>query len=306
MADRILVYQMGKVGSVAWLRAIEAACPDANVHHMHFLSPAATRRIHESIARRGDTQTFVNIPMLRRDVDRSGLQDKVVEGRWCGGPALIVSGMRDPIDRAASLLFFFADFYGNAAMKLSFREGATAETLTRYFIDSWEKALSGDFGTATFDQRLRRAFVRYQDWFATEIAGVFGPDIAQERFDPATGCLVARGGDGIGVFCYRFEDLRESAWPSVAASASGFLQAPIGTLPVVNATTRRRSKALYEAFKAELAMPTDLIEAIYAAPVVRLFYSPDEIGRFRARWTGAEPQAASSGPRSASDGFHSP
>lgn len=281
---RILVYQMAKVGSLAWWKAIKAACPDATVHHLHFLNPTTARRVEETIRRDDESQTFVNRTVLQRGLDRDGILSLAVGGRWSGGPVKIVTGIRDPIDRAVSLLFFFSDFYGSRNARLSFREGASAEFLLAYFIETWRAALDGDMGIGTFEQRLRKAFVRYRDWFATEVEEVFDIDIGRHAFDRERRSLVVEDGSSTALFCYRFEDLQPSTWPRVSAAASDFLGAPLEALPWINTAGGRRSRALYEECKQRLMMPVELLERIYTDSIVERFYTVEEIASFKLRW----------------------
>jgi hypothetical protein len=254
------------------------------VHHLHFLTPSNASQNQEFATRDGETQTFANLTMLRRSLDPGGLLRYSTDGRWSGGPVKIVSGIRDPIDRAASLLFFFADFYGNKTVALSFREGARADDLVSYFIETWRAALIGDMGSGTFDQRLRRAFLRYREWFSTELQAVFGIDVEHHAFDRERRSLVIDDASAAPVFSYRFEDMQPPAWPRVAAAASDFLGARIEALPRLNATGARRSHGLYADFKQRLAMPGDLLDRIYAAPIMEHFYTVEEIAGFKRRW----------------------
>lgn len=284
-SQRVLVLQMAKVGSYSWFKAISDALPDAEVHHVHFLHPATQQRVAESNEREDSTQTFANRAVLRNHAGSPApkLVACVRDGRWCGGPVKILSAIRDPVDRAASLLFFFADFYGHKRLGLSHRDGVSPDFLVSYFIDTWRAALAGDLGTSTFDARLRSDFLWVRDWFSMEIEEIFGIDVMRVPFERQRASLRADNGSA-EILCYRFEDLAQESWPRLAASASAFLGVPIKELPQLNATTSRRARHLYREFRAKLALPAEMLEAIYAEPLLNHFYTDAELASFKARW----------------------
>ena len=191
-----------------------------------------------------------------------------------------------PVDRAASALFFYADFYGHTQIGLSYRDGVSLDFLNRYFIEAWRAALGGDMGGNTFDERIRGTFLRFRHWFDTEIESVFDIDIHQYPFDAERRSAVARK-DGVHLFCYRVEDMApgDIGWPLLAAAASDFLGARITSLPRLNAAEGRRSRGLYAQFREQLVMPDDMLTQIYAEPILRHFYSNDELARLQARWS---------------------
>lgn len=287
-APIFLVFQMAKVASLAWAEALKAALPSARVHHFHHLDPSTIARIDEQSLRRGETQNVKNLLWLRTPRGRPPpeLVEKLANGPWTGpGPLRIVSGVRDPLDRAASLLFFCADFYGHRTLPLSFRQGASPEFLVEYFLKTWRTALAGHTPATTFEAILGQSFVDYRDWFSIELKGCLGVDVTSHPFDFDRFNLTFKLGD-IHFFGYRFEDLdeRRSEWQMVAAAASAFAGATIKSLPKVNSTEDRRGRELYRSFRQQLIVPDDLIDKIYSAPILRHFYRDAELANFKKRW----------------------
>ena len=178
----ILVFQMGKVASTAWADAIKAALPAADIAHLHHLHPLAVERLREQATRTGPTQNISRPRLLQMGANRTPaeLSSKFVDGGWIGpGPLQIVSGIRDPIDRSISVLFFAADFYGHKDSALSSRHAAEPEFLARYFADSWRRSLSDRIPEATFEQFLCQSFLRYRDWFDLQFRDFLHLDLTQ-------------------------------------------------------------------------------------------------------------------------------
>jgi hypothetical protein len=285
----ILVLQMAHVASVSWSDAIRRAMPDAEVHHMHALNPKTAQRLSELMHRAGPTQTFANVSARRgiaRTLSPEIREKNVRDGKWCGGPVKVVTGIRDPIDHAASALFFFADFYGHTTLGLSHRDGASPSALISFFLETWQAGLAGNMGPNTFEASLREEFVRIRSWFSTEIEEVFGIDVRQFPFDRERSSQRTAHG-ATELFCYRFEDLPSDrpAWAKLAQAASEFLGAPIVELPRLNTTSGRRARDLYRDFKEQLTVPEDILDAVYSEPVLSHFYSGEELAAFKARWS---------------------
>jgi hypothetical protein len=284
----ILVLQMGKVASVAWTEGIMAALPAADVRHIHHLHPLAVERIREQATRTGPTQNIKRVRLLQMGANQplGELPAKFVDGRWTGSsPLQIVSGIRDPVDRSISMLFFAADFYGHKDLALSFRHAAPLDFLARYFADSWRRSLSDRIPETTFEQFLCQSFLRYRDWFDLQFRDFLHLDLTQAGFDREKQSLILRQGN-VDVLGYRFEDLKEGsqAWERLSASASNFLRTPLPALPQSNIAQNRRSRELYSAFRSQITLPDDMLDEIYSAPILRLFYSPAELDAFKSRW----------------------
>ncbi|MEX0853312.1 MAG: hypothetical protein WD036_08545 [Bauldia sp.] len=287
MAPLILVLQMAKVASMSWYEAVCRACPGAQVYHLNLINPRLVSEIRALWAQTGPSQTVRNLALVRRG---DGLPDPEFEGalhraRAGNQPIKIVSAIRDPIDRSISALFFWADFFGHRRLRLSHRDDPTVDSLLAYFVDSWRSALDGLTVADTFDQCLQWEFVRYRDWFEREITEVFSIGLEGIEFDFGECCLRARSG-ATELVCTRFEDLGGGlATRAVLNSVAATIGAPIEELPRVNATDNRRARDLYRAFRQQVKLPQDVIEAVYSPPILAKFYRSDEIQRMRRRWS---------------------
>lgn len=277
---------MGKVASFAWYRAIGEAMPGRTVFHIHEVNPQSLAITRGLVAADGAEQTIANAAMSRTRVVRN--EEAKIKAAWrAGQPIKIVTGIRDPMDRAISIYFFLADFYGHKDRRLSHREQPDLEDLIAYFGSSWQAALAGDPGTGTFDRWLRQELLRYRGWFDSELRDVFGLDVTSVPFDHERHVLRLHT-DQIDLIGFRFEDLKagSGSLAQVLSEASALVGTKITGLPRSNSTEDRRAADLYRAFRARLKLPTDLLDAIYDAPIIRHFYLPAEVDQMKARWAG--------------------
>jgi hypothetical protein len=74
------------------------------------------------------------------------------------------------------------------------------------------------------------------------------------------------------------------ARPRLLAEASKFPEATVAEFPVANTSDARRSCALSEEVRRQFWLPEDMLDAIYNEPMVRHFYSRDEIAASRRNW----------------------
>lgn len=276
----ILVLQMAKVASYAWYEAIRRACPEREVLHLHTVRPDGIARLRNQ-ARSGTRRVPGRLLGLIDEATEARLRSAIDGGR----PIKIVSGIRDPVDRAASVFFFHTEFYRDAPSIPSPRRGASVEELLSYFHQAWRKALSGDTPTAAFDAWLQTGFIAYRDWFDRQIRDVFALDVTSAAFDRQRGVLTAASGP-VDLVCYRFEDLAagNAATRRVIDTISAFLDVPIDALPPTNKTEQRQTRDLYRDFRSRLRLPADTVEAIFSPAILSTFYDAAELDAMKRRW----------------------
>jgi hypothetical protein len=292
-ANRILlVYQMAKVASMSWIllgRQHFGVVEPFHVHYMAAENLAFLRAQYEAV---GPSQTILRRLLLRNllqtgDRVRSLLAEPGAQTR----PVLLVTGMRDPIARSASLLFFVADFTGRKPGALSWRDGAAFADVERAFVAMWEQVLSAEEPTDTFARVLHFLVGAYRWWFDRELARVLGIDLGQFSFPPGPARrLITQG--WTRVLIYRVEDMAEDSpgHSFLRSDVQAVCGATIPYFPMQNATGLRKSGDFYRSFVNGLRMPARLIDRIYEDRIVRQFYTSEEIARFRRRWL-AGPQA---------------
>jgi len=283
----IIVHQMAKVASMSW---VEAARPAAALMgtvplHTHFLTERNLQTLADILAAPPDDNTLVN-PLIVRSMLRNGRRaaEQVGAARAAGQAVRLISGMRDPVARSVSLLSFFADFCGHSARGLSARDGATADDVCATLEALWCAILAGTEPRGSFERLLWHMIGMYRSWFDQEFGTVFGLDVRAAPF-PGGGVLRLHA-RGIEALVYRAEDLTSGATGrhGVLDAAHAFLGGAGAGLPAINTAATRRSYPLYVATRDRFRLPLPILDAIYAAPIVRHFYRDEEIAAFKAHW----------------------
>jgi Putative capsular polysaccharide synthesis protein len=197
-----------------------------------------------------------------RDTDRDARPRHLFHGFHLVGhpptpaaPWLVVTMVREPIARAVS------DFF------------QTGERLGR--LDAaHDPAAFGSFLGANIEPALR--------WFEREFEPTIGVDVYAYPFDAEAG-VATIGAPQARVLVLRQESL------DVAPHALGEFLGLDHDIPVAaaNVGAAKTYGDEYERVVRNLRVPSDVLDTAYESKLVRHFYSPAEIERFRARWEGA-------------------
>jgi hypothetical protein len=280
----ILVYQMAKVASIAWVEG--ARNQGLSSIHVHYLTDRSLSWLEELLLPNSPHDTIVN-PLMLRHVVRSGRAAvaEVAAARARGEKIQVIAGMRDPVARSLSLLFFFADFCGHRNRRLNARSGAGPEDTCRFLRELWEDVLAGSMPAGRFERLLWFMMGSYRDWFPCELQAVFGLDIHSAGFAAGAGAQRLSGPDS-DALVYRAEDIpvRAHGHGQLCNCADSFLGTTGWSFPEINSGRTRRSAALYELTLAQFRLPASMLDAIYGAESVTHFYQPAEIALFRDRW----------------------
>lgn len=285
---RLLVYQMAKVASMSWVALGRQHFNVDETIHIHHLSDESLAFLTALVDEIGPAQTIAR-HMIVRELRRTGTRARglLASPDTRSQPWLVVTGVRDPVARSVSLLFYFADFIGSTARKLSWRDGATVESLQHEFFEMWEGALGDCDPDDTFARLVRYFIKEYGSWFDREVGAVLGIDVLRAPFPPGPAARVLTQGQ-TRVLIYRVEDMRAGS-PGHALlrdSVKSLCGAEVPDFPVNNATQGRRTQSIYGAFLEQLRMPAELLDRIYDNETARRFYLPEEINAFRKRWEG--------------------
>lgn len=283
----ILVYQMAKVASQAWVEAARPAARRGGEEplHAHYLTAGHLRALEALLKTDGDAGAIAR-PLIVRDIIRKGRALTAVErARDERRPIQVITGMREPVARSISLVSFLADFVGHTGGNLSARDGASAETVCRFLHRLWADVLSGTEPAGGFERLAWRMTGAYRTWFQEELAAVFGLDVFASPFPTVDGARRMRGA-GVELLAYRAEDMAAESpnHSALLAAARSFLGAPDLGLPQINTAATRRSHALYQETRARFRLSAAVLDRVYGAPAVAYFYSPDEIAKFKQRW----------------------
>jgi hypothetical protein len=275
--ERILVYQMGKVGSSTIVASLQAARLNLPVHHVHFLTVegiAYAEKIYkDNWHKRPNPLHLWHSQYLRRQIAKEDKNAPPGQVKW-----KVVTLVRDPIAHLISAFFQVLDSqvdynYRQKARSLTMQE--MAEELISLF--------------RQFDFHRKQPLT----WFDAELKSVFGVDVLAEPFPKQTGYKIyARGSAEILLF--KVEKLNECASPAFQE----FLHVDGLSLVKTNEAFHKAYASLYQQFLAQLTLPVSYVDHMYASPYVTHFYSEEEIQRFRAKWckrSDMEPTAVQGG-----------
>lgn len=283
----IIVYQMAKVASMAWVDG--ARRQGMRALHAHYLAPANLDALEALLAPGRDEQTIAN-PLMVRQVMRSGLAAvaELTQARERGEKIRLVAGVRDPVARSLSLLFFFADFCDHTERRLSLRGAAQAQDLCGFLEELWQAVLEDTAPSGSFERLLWMMIGAYRSWFNSELRATFGIDALASDARAANGVWRASTGDA-ELLLYRAEDMPApgNADSPMCAAADAFFGTTNWTFPELNTAATRRSAQLYAQTRAAFRLPASTLDRIYDVAEVRHFYAGEEIAGLKARWSEA-------------------
>jgi hypothetical protein len=285
----ILVYQMAKVGSRSWVEAVkEAGAQNSETtYHIHFVTPCNRERIKAATSVPREHQTVANM-LMPKSMQRLGrdVHSEIEKARRDGTPIRVVTGMRDPVARSISWIFFMADFYGHVSRPLSPRMAMTADYVIGALQEIWHLIYEQGEPEQSFEWLAWFLIGAFRTWFDEELKITLGIDLRATPF-PTGGGAQRLTKEGVDVLVYRVEDMTPSASThgALLSDAEAFLGMPLPVMPNVNTNATRRSCELSDAVRKEIRLPAHLLDAIYDEPIVRHFYSAPEIAAFKARWS---------------------
>lgn len=168
-------------------------------------------------------------------------------------PWTVITSVRDPIAQTVAKFFQSGERLGHI------RPDSTVASLQEAFGEVWKLPI---------------------DWFELQLAPCLGLDVYQHPFDPTVGWGQI---DTPELHCLL---LRMEGMDVVPEALGRHLGAP-GPIPILRSNTgaAKGYSELYRAFRAEVRVPDEVIEAAYTSRLVRHFYTPDEIEGFRRLWT---------------------
>jgi len=251
--DPVLIFSMGKTGTTALADAIRSSTgrPVLKAHALSAVG-VASRMQKDQRLELEDRPRFLWACTAIGDHLRSN-----PEHGWD-----VISGVRDPIALAAS-----DHFYG---LQIQAELGVQPERATT------DMAAHAASVAAVLDERFLAL-----DWFEHELRPVLGVDVYDVEFAHADGYTIIEQA-GHRVLVSRAEDL-----PRVGATAMsrffGLDQPPL--LGRRNTGTGSDDDSLYARFLDRPALPTALVDAVYATPLARHFYTDTEREAFARRWT---------------------
>lgn len=229
---RVLIYQMGKVGSTALQEAIPGALHLHSLYGHDVCPPRYARMVASPLSRagRGTSRAIRRLALARRPQVR------------------IITFVRDPLERNISM------FFQNLAHWLALDD-------VRHVRDTrveWE-ALIAD----AFERSFNHEYAL--DWFDRELKRLTGIDVFARPFDTDQAAAVFERGR-YRVLLVRYERLREAT-----AQIADFVGTGI-ELGRVNRGERKWYGTLYADFKRDYQAPPELLQRLYGSRYARHFY----------------------------------
>lgn len=262
-AEPLIVFQMGKVGSTTITEMLAANCPEYELFQVHVLSPQWLQTV-ESQYRQAS-----------RDHGRNSVDRHVLASRYLaplvqrpapgGRPWKVISVVRDPVARNISAFFeaFPVYFSSDAAGDPRMTKAGT-QTLVTKFMDE-------------FGERRHRVPL---DWFENHLEPVFGLDIYQQPFDKAAGYQIYRS-NFCDLLLLRTEDMDDT----LGAGIEALLGLSLPRIESHNVSTDKHYGNAFDSFGAALELPDSYLDQMYGSKYAEHFYTPDELARFRRRWS---------------------
>lgn len=255
----LVIYQMGKVGSVTVLRSLRALELDISIYHTHGLARDNVDRLEEvyrqNFFRIGDVpEHLLHSHYLRKQIDR-GIRGK----KW-----KMVTLVRDPIARNISAFFQTLDVqldydYQNKIKSMGI-EGVV-EDLIRLFLEQFPQ----------HEVPLT--------WLDTDLKRVFGINLFSSAFPKLKGYRIYEG-EHADVLLLRLESLNECACDAFRE----FLNVEEFTLLEANIGSEKEYGGVYRQFLSTIIVPDSYIEKMYTSQYARHFYTEEEINMFKAKW----------------------
>lgn len=254
----IIVFQMGKVGSMNVVTSLKQRVGITPVFHLHVLSEQQTARMRGLIEQGAETRRHAALVVaadkMRQKLTRRGKARKK-----------IISLARDPV--AQMIATTMSEFTDNN----SIFEDRNIE------FDAGQLPLLYKF----FRERIEHEYDFIAPWFDTEIRGLFGIDIFATPFPRDYGYKIYEGLSA-DLLLIRTEDLNRCHREAIEKflGISGF-----ELLGANRAEDKGPNYArAYKKFKDSVDISDAWLEKLYSIPWVKHIYSNEEIERFRKQW----------------------
>ncbi|MEQ8466007.1 putative capsular polysaccharide synthesis family protein [Coleofasciculus sp. E1-EBD-02] len=263
--DKIVIYQMSKVGSTTIWKSLESLNLDIPIYHVHTLR-------HEQISRAIERDK-ANFPKLRfmypetihSEYLRSQLDQKNIMHPWS-----VITLVRDPV--AKILSSFFQNLEREFILGLDYRKKIKVEGDTKVL----QEVIERFYQEKVDNSRRKHPF----EWFNFELKDNLDFDI-----------FAAPSIAGSNYYIYNTKLARilllklESLNDSYQSAFQEFLGLQNANLVQANVGLQKRYKSLYKSFLRNVDLPVDYLDEIYQTELVRHFYSESEIEQFYQRWT---------------------
>ena len=256
--DKIVIYQMGKVGSTSIQFSLESRKLEIPVFHIHYLNPVNMRRI-EKIYRKNWSKGERPAHLWQSEYLNRRKDTGLTGEKW-----KVISLVRDPVSRNVSSFFQVLYLQENY----------------HYLKNIGQRSLD-----EVTDDVIRLFFDQFPDhdiplqWFDTEMMQVLGVDVYRHVFPKDKGYVVIPGAKW-DIMLIRLESLNNCA----SDAFKDFLGLDGFSVVDSNVGESKDYADLYNAFKKKLCFPEEYLEKMYSSKMVKHFYTEDEIAIFKNKW----------------------
>jgi hypothetical protein len=256
----IVLYQMGKVGSMSILKSLHSLDLKNPLYHVHLLTSEwmleTTDYRLRNLTDKGIflEQTYnemIRFKYLRNHIKRG------VPGGW-----KVITLVRDPIARNVSNFFHMIG--------------------SSYFFQNLEGQIGEDDTNNTFIETFFERYERHNEpleWFDVEMKKMFNIDIYEKEFKCSQGYQIYNE-QNMDLLLIRVEDLHHC----IKQAMQDFLEIENFELFNDNVGTDKTYAPAYKKFKETIKFPHDYIERMYSSKFMRHFYTDAEIEKFKLKW----------------------
>ncbi len=250
----IVIYQMGKVGSTTLLRSLQGMELDNPIFHVHTLTGTGRQHGRSAYSASVKAQFPRSMHLLVSDYLGRELRRPRGSRRW-----RFITLVRDLLAQNISSFFQIIDVL----------VPGLAQGRTRVDMDRLKGAFLEHYGPDCL----------FNHWFERELGPVLGIDVYASPFPRSQGYRIYRG-ERVEVLLLRLESLNDCAGEAMKE----FLGIEGFRLRNKNLGDTKPYSDLYRRFRETVALPKSHVDAVYALPQARHFYTEEEIEGFKSRY----------------------
>ncbi|MEM1240674.1 MAG: putative capsular polysaccharide synthesis family protein [Cyanobacteria bacterium P01_H01_bin.26] len=268
--DKIVIYQMGKVGSTSVWRSLESLGLERPIYHIHSLTAANIQRNLNRAQTNFPTFRAIYSELIQAEYLRSQLDRGHGKSPWH-----VITLVRDPMAKTLSSFFqaLEVELHGGADYRKGSPTGAQQQVV--------ETVLTRFYETYVNNPNRQHPF----DWFDRELKSNLGMDVLAEPALGEKSYHIYKNGRA-KVLLLKLESLASSAQPAFQE----FLGLEDFQLTSSNIRAQKQYGSLYQDFLDRIELPAVYLDWVYDFAPVKQFYSEAEIENFYQRWR--KPKAA--------------
>ncbi|NET32778.1 MAG: sulfotransferase family 2 domain-containing protein [Cyanothece sp. SIO1E1] len=262
--DKIVIYQMGKVGSTTIWKSLESLNLDIPVYHVHYLKSESVKRSLEKARIDFPRLRFIYPEVVQAEHLRNQLNQNCIETPWH-----VITLVRDPI--AKMLSSFFQTLERDLLLGSDYRKRIKKEGYEKVL----EEIISRFYDEYVHNPNRKHPFC----WFDYELKKNLNIDIFNETPLSNKNYHIYNA-TAAKILLLKLESL-SNCYQDAFYEFLGFQDFK---LIRSNVGSQKRYGNLYKDFLDGIDLPVDYIDKIYSSDLVKHFYSDLEIEEFYRRW----------------------